>query len=504
LPLFYYKEEEKGEDEMLEVIELSGGYHQKPVLNSVSFRVNKGEFFGILGPNGSGKTTLLSMMSGVLAYQAGSIKIKGTDLREYSAKELAQVMAVLPQHTSLAFSYTVKETVSLGRYAHQKGWFPTWSDEDERMVQKVMKQTGVSNFSEYHFEELSGGERQRVLLAQALAQEPEILFLDEPTNHLDLSYQKGLLDLLKRMAIEQQLTVISIFHDLNLAGLYCDRLMLLEQGRIKVNDSPNEVLKQEQIQQVYQTTIEKHPHPSIPRPQMFIVPEQLDTEKELIVINEEYVVVSNERITLHSPISLRTMSSGVTGSGMGWHQTFVNRHVPLTYSCENHVEEMMDYLRKHGFELSETVGMMTAVYLEAVSYRFLQRDDFSLFVVVTAGVGNAVDAALADQHSSAPRPGTINTWIFVNGHLAEEAFIQAIVTATEAKVKALHELDVKDPVTNTLATGTSTDSMLIAATQRGKKLSYAGTITPLGKLISRGVYDCTVEAIEKNRQRVKI
>ena len=175
----------------------------------------------------------------------------------------------------------------------------------------------------------------------------------------------------------------------------------------------------------------------------------------------------------------------------------------LQYSRENHMEEMTDYLRQHGFEPSETVGMMTAVYLEAVSYRFLQTDDFSLFVVVTAGVGNAVDASLADQHSSEPRPGTINTWVFVNGHMAEEAFIHAIVTATEAKVKALHELDVKDPVTNTLATGTSTDSMLIAATQRGAKLQYAGTITPLGKLISRGVYDCTVEAIEKNRQRVK-
>lgn len=489
---------------MLEVTEVSGGYHNKAVLDSISFHVNKGEFFGILGPNGSGKTTLLGMLSGVLSNQSGSIQIKGKDIREYSAKELARVIAVLPQHSSLAFSYTVKETISLGRYAHQKSWFHTWTEEDEQIVEKVMEQTGVADFSGYHFEQLSGGERQRVLLAQALAQEPEILFLDEPTNHLDLSYQKGLLDLMKKMAIEQQLTVISIFHDLNLAGLYCDRLMLLENGHIKAIDLPDEVLKQEQIQQVYQTTLEKHPHPSIPRPQMFIVPEQHVTEKEYIVINEECISVSDEMITLHSPISLRTMSSGVTGSGVGWHQTFVNRHVSLDYSHENHIEEMTDYLRKHGFEPSETVGMMTAVYLDAGSYRFLQAGDFSLFVVVTAGVGNAVDASLADQHSSAPRPGTINTWVFVNGHLAEEAFIHAIVTATEAKVKALQELKVKDPVTNTLATGTSTDSILIAATQRGTKLQYAGTITPLGKLISRGVYDCTIEALEKNRQRVKI
>lgn len=489
---------------MLTVSELSGGYQNKAVLESVSFQVNKGEFFGILGPNGSGKTTLLSMLSGILPYKTGTIQIKGKDVKEYSAKELARVIAVLPQHSSVAFSYTVKETISLGRYAHQKGWFHSWSEEDEQIVEKVMEQTGVAAFSEYKFEELSGGERQRVLLAQALAQEPEILFLDEPTNHLDLSYQKGLLDLMKKMTTEQNLTVISIFHDVNLAGLYCDRLMLLEHGRVKANDIPNEVLTQEKIQAVYHTTIEKHPHPSIPRPQMFIVPDQLDIDKEYIQINEEYIKVSDEMITLQSPIQLRTMSSGVTGSGVGWHQTFVNRHVSLKYSHQNHLEEMTDYLKQHGFEPSKTVGMMTAVYLENVSYRFLQGDHFSTFVVVTAGVGNAVDASLADRHSSEYRPGTINTWVFVNGHMAEEAFIHAIVTATEAKVKALQELQVKDPVTNTIATGTSTDSMLIAATQRGEKLQYAGTITPLGKLISRGVYDCTIEAVEKSRQRVKV
>ena len=102
------------------------------------------------------------MMSGVLGSQVGSIKIKGKDIRDYSAKELARVIAVLPQHSSLAFSYTVKETVALGRYAHQKGWFHNWSEEDEAIVQKVMKQTGVAQISEYHFEELSCGERQRV------------------------------------------------------------------------------------------------------------------------------------------------------------------------------------------------------------------------------------------------------------------------------------------------------------------------------------------------------
>ncbi|WP_057914044.1 heme ABC transporter ATP-binding protein [Peribacillus muralis] len=488
---------------MLDVIGLTGGYGNKAVLESVSFGVNKGELFGILGPNGSGKTTLLSMLSGVLDYKSGSIRIRDMDLKDYSSKQLAQVIAVLPQHSSLAFSYTVKETVSLGRYAHQTGWFHSWTTEDEAIVQRVMQQTGVADFQDFHFERLSGGERQRVLLAQALAQEPEILFLDEPTNHLDLSYQKELLDLMRKMAKEQGLTVISIFHDLNLAGLYCDRLMLLEKGQIQVIDVPNEVLQQDRIQGVYQTKIEKHPHPALPKPQMFIVPEKHSSETIPLEIDASYMTVGPEMIQLDAPIPLRTMSSGVTGSGTGWHRYFVNRHVHRDYNCEDHHVEMADYLRANNIDPQETVGMMTAVFLDSVECKLLKAEDFSVFIVVTAGVGNAIDASLADQHSWSAAPGTINTWIFVNGHLAEEAFIHSIVTATEAKVKALHDLQVLDKVTNTCATGTSTDSILIAAAQRGTKLQYAGTITPLGKLISRGVYDCIVEAIKKNRKRIE-
>ncbi|MFD9626210.1 heme ABC transporter ATP-binding protein [Peribacillus muralis] len=488
---------------MLDVIGLTGGYGNKAVLESVSFGVNKGELFGILGPNGSGKTTLLSMLSGVLNYKSGSIRIRDMDLKDYSSKQLAQVIAVLPQHSSLAFSYTVKETVSLGRYAHQTGWFHSWTTEDEAIVQRVMQQTGVADFQDFHFERLSGGERQRVLLAQALAQEPEILFLDEPTNHLDLSYQKELLDLMRKMAKEQGLTVISIFHDLNLAGLYCDRLMLLDKGQIQVIDVPNEVLQQDRIQGVYQTKIEKHPHPALPKPQMFIVPEKHSSETIPLEIDASYMTVGPEMIQLDAPIPLRTMSSGVTGSGTGWHRYFVNRHVHRDYNCEDHHVEMADYLRANNIDPQETVGMMTAVFLDSVECKLLKAEDFSVFIVVTAGVGNAIDASLADQHSWSAAPGTINTWIFVNGHLAEEAFIHSIVTATEAKVKALHDLQVLDKVTNTCATGTSTDSILIAAAQRGTKLQYAGTITPLGKLISRGVYDCIVEAIKKNRKRIE-
>lgn len=485
---------------MLSVQQVSGGYSSEAVLKDISFDVEKGELFGILGPNGSGKTTLLKMLSGILPFQKGEIFINRKRLHEYRPKQLAQMIAVLSQHSSQSFSYTVKETVSLGRYAHQKGLFQSWSKADEEVVQRVMKQIGVSRFQNKNIQELSGGEKQRVFLAQALAQEPEILLLDEPTNHLDLSYQKELLDFLKQWTSENGLTVISIFHDLNLAGLYCDRLLLLENGKINIDHIPNEVLREERIRDVYHTDIQKHPHPKVAAPQMVLLP----IVKNKVVdfdLDESMLHISEELIELTSPLPLRTMSSGVIGSGTGWHQTFVNRHVHKGYSCSDHRSEMASFLKSNGFEPSETVGMMTAVILEDVVYKRFEHNSFSIFAVVTAGVGNAIDASKSEQHTFEMTPGTINTWIFVSGELTEEAFIQSIMTATEAKVKALNDLKVIDEVTGTIATGTSTDSILIAATQTGEVLEFAGTITPLGKLISKAVYQCTIEAIQKSSKR---
>ncbi|WP_270180082.1 adenosylcobinamide amidohydrolase [Alkalihalobacillus sp. CinArs1] len=487
---------------MLTVNHVTGGYPGHEVLQDLSFDVKRGELLGIVGPNGSGKTTIFKVISGILKADKGEVLLKDKAISKYSAKQLAKVLAVLPQHAEHAFPYTVKETVSLGRYAHQTGWFQMWSERDEAVVQKTMEQTGIKAFQDNYVNELSGGERQRVFLAQALAQEPEILLLDEPTNHLDLSYQKELLDLLKKWTREQGLTVISIFHDLNLAGLYCDRLLLLEDGKVNMHHKPNEVLDEARIQSVYRTNIEKHPHPTVPKPQMLLLPEKQGEDLDDLVIDERFLMSNEEMIQLKAPFPLRTMSSGVVGSGTGWYNTFVNRHVEKSYSCSNHREEMEAYLKNHQIDPVETVGMMTAVCLEDVSYQLIEDDGVSVFVVVTAGVGNAVDASRSVEHVYEPMPGTINTWVFVNGSLTDEAFIQSIMTATEAKVKVMHDHHVKDAITGSFATGTSTDSILIAATQRGKHLPYAGTITVLGKLISQGIYMCTSEALNKYRKRV--
>ncbi|HEX6595059.1 MAG TPA: adenosylcobinamide amidohydrolase [Bacillota bacterium] len=206
--------------------------------------------------------------------------------------------------------------------------------------------------------------------------------------------------------------------------------------------------------------------------------------------------ITDDMIHFESSTPLQTLSSGVTGAGLGWYQTFINRSVGTSYQNDHYKREMASYLIKHGFHPRKTVGMMTAVYLKNVSYEYIEGDRCAVFVVVTAGVSNAVDAAHGDKHIFTRTPGTINTWVFVDGQLAPEAFIQCIVTATEAKTKALREAYVMDHVTKTLATGTSTDSILIASTEKGQRLDFGGPISPLGQLVGKGVFNCTQQALD--------
>ena len=187
---------------MLKVEHITGGYGHEPVVKDVSFDVGKGNVLGVLGPNGSGKSTLLKLISGIIEPTAGNVFINERLMTSYSTKDLAKKMAVLPQLHANAFSNSVYDTVSLGRYPHQKGFFSTWSTEDEQAVETAMKQTGVLQYRETMMEFLSGGEQQRVFIAQALAQCSQVLLLDEPTNHLDISHQKQLLDMIRKEATE--------------------------------------------------------------------------------------------------------------------------------------------------------------------------------------------------------------------------------------------------------------------------------------------------------------
>ncbi len=479
---------------MLQVDNITGGYGKEPVVKSVTFTVKKGEVLGILGPNGSGKSTLLKLISGILPKREGSVVIDGQHASVYSQKEFARKVAVLPQLHAHAFSHSVYETVSLGRYPHQSGLFSSWSNEDERAVNEAMKHTAITRYKDTPIELLSGGEQQRVFVAQALAQEAPILLLDEPTNHLDIAHQLQLLDTIRKQAVDKGLTVVSVFHDINLASLYCDRLLLMDKGQIATIGMPKDVVKEDIIHTVYAARVKTQAHPELPKPQLTLLP-NTKGETKLFTVKKDDFSVSSEYVSLRTEGPLKTMSSAVHNAGTGWYRSFVNRHVDANYNYEDVKVEMATYLEQQGFHVTDTVGMMTAVMTEHAEIEEYKGDFGTILIAVTAGVGNAVDVSEALTRDREQRIGTINTWVIVNGKLPDEAFIQAMITATEAKTKALQMESVKDPLTGTIATGTSTDSLLVAATQQGEFLPYAGPITPLGKLIGHGVYDCTVRAI---------
>lgn len=218
------------------------------------------------------------------------------------------------------------------------------------------------------------------------------------------------------------------------------------------------------------------------------------------MIKPELIKQSDAMIALSYEQPLKILSSAVTGGGFGMYQNIVNRYVDKDYQCDNYFDEMCAFLKKHRFNPDETVSMMTAVQLKNMQFEFVETDDFSVLIIVTAGISNAVNSTDGQVHPMAKQPGTINTWLLVNGVLSDAAYVQAVITATEAKVKALHDLKIKDALTGEQATGTSTDSVLVGATQKGAYLEFAGPITPLGAVIGRVVYQATKRAIEVNEK----
>lgn len=485
---------------MIQVENVSGGYGEKFRMENVSFRVEKGEFFGIIGPNGSGKTTLAKMLSGIIKPERGNIFLKKRNINDFRSKDLAKTIAVLPQIAETSFRFTVRETIALGRYAHQTNIFSMLTKEDDAIIDDVLEYTHMKEYEHKTIDELSGGEKQRVFLAQALAQEPEVIILDEPTNHLDLAFQKELLDLLKGWTDEKKLTVIAIFHDLNIASLYCDRLLLLHEGKVHVCDAPNKVLQQKHILQVYGTEVEHHVHPEIPKLQVVLTPKQKMSQNEQLFTTDQ-LTFTDEYISFRSPIPLKTLSSSRFGGGSGWFKHFVNRYVAKAFVSQNELnKETKQLLKRLGVEPMDAVVTYTSVDLKHRALEQVQTDQFALFVVVTAGVAHAVDASLGEKHEQKERTevGTINTWIFIDGKLKDYAFVEAIVTATEAKAKALQVENVKDRLTKTIATGNPTDNILIAATQRGNVIETANSTSRLGAKIGEIVYRLIQKALKQH------
>ena len=250
---------------MLEINGLSVAYHDAEVLRQVSLSVRSGEVLALVGPNGAGKSSLIRAVSGVIPITGGKIHVNGVDLTRLGALPRARYLAVVPQARELPGAFTVHQTVLLGRTPYL-GWLGVASQNDHAIVRLAMERTQVSPLAERRVSDLSGGEQQRVLLARALAQDAPILLLDEPTTHLDLQHQSNLLNLVRQLCQEKDLTVLMVLHDLNLAGLYADRAALLSAGRILATGSPAAVLTAENLSSVYNVPVNVIPHPEYGTP----------------------------------------------------------------------------------------------------------------------------------------------------------------------------------------------------------------------------------------------
>jgi iron complex transport system ATP-binding protein len=251
---------------MIEVNSISFRYHEDWVLQDVSFRVEKGEFVGVIGPNGSGKTTLLKILYRLLSPQKGEILFELVPMRKMDRNDIAKRVAVVAQETQLLFPFSVLETVLMGRSPYL-GHLMFESEKDLEIAKKAMEWTKVFPFSERPMDELSGGERKRVFIARALAQEPEVILLDEPTANLDIHHQIDFLDLILTLNRERGLTIVMASHDMNIASEFCDRLILLQDGRIYKMGTPDEVITKENIESVYgcEVWIDQNPVSGMPR-----------------------------------------------------------------------------------------------------------------------------------------------------------------------------------------------------------------------------------------------
>ncbi len=236
---------------MVELKNVSFSYNGQKVLKKVSFVLDKGDFVGLVGPNGSGKSTLLKVIDGLLVPDEGEALLAGKPVQQFAKKSLARKVAMVPQGFNLDFNFTVEEVIEMGRYARKgKGNFDLGG---------LIKRLEIENLKGRFFTELSGGERQKVILAQSLAQEPELLLLDEPASHLDVSYQLKLFAFLKKLN-DDGLTILCVIHDLNLALLYFEKLMMLSEGELVGWGNSEDVLSPEQIESAYGVRAYVHRH----------------------------------------------------------------------------------------------------------------------------------------------------------------------------------------------------------------------------------------------------
>ncbi|EEF14436.1 ABC transporter, ATP-binding protein [Campylobacter rectus RM3267] len=248
----------------MKINELCFSYGKKEILKNIDLNFKNGEFVGILGPNGCGKSTLLKNILKILSPNSGIITLKNKKLEDYSLKELAKILGFVPQKTILNMPLTVEDIVLMGRFCHLKSQFSGYDANDVEKTYEIMRLLDVEKFAKRSAHSLSGGEFQRVLLARALVSEPKILLLDEPTSALDLSYGVQMLKICENLTRELKLLSVAVLHDLNLAAMFCDKLIMLKDGEIRHAGAAKELFTKEILYEIYGLNCEILEHNGTP------------------------------------------------------------------------------------------------------------------------------------------------------------------------------------------------------------------------------------------------
>lgn len=253
--------------DILSINQLETGYDRTVVSQGLDHHFESGTITSIIGPNGCGKTTLLKTIARILPNLSGSVLLNGKQLNQYSSKEIAQELAILSQTSETQIDLSVFDLVSFGRYPYQSGWH-SLDKEDEKAIQWALEVTGLTAIARQSVATLSGGQRQRVWIAMALVQDTDIVLLDEPTTYLDPAHQLEVLNVLKMINMERKKTIIMTIHDINLASRFSDQIIAMKEGRIVKEGTPDEVITEPLLKEVFDITAEIICHAKSQRPLM--------------------------------------------------------------------------------------------------------------------------------------------------------------------------------------------------------------------------------------------
>ncbi len=254
---------------MVNVDKIEFSYGKKNIFENFSLKVNKGEFFGIIGPNGSGKSTLLKILLGIFRVKSGTVRINGRNIENITRTEAARQASAVMQEFSPAFDFTVKEIIQMGRTPHLK-LFGELKSADHEIINCAVRDADLTGYENRNFKTLSGGEKQRVLIAKCFAQSTPLILLDEFVAHLDLGHVQSLMEQVYKKNRKDGTTVVGVFHDVNTASMYCDRIAILKKGSIYEMGEPKEIINESIIKSTYEASCSVIGHPLTGTPQVIL------------------------------------------------------------------------------------------------------------------------------------------------------------------------------------------------------------------------------------------